>query len=90
MDEDEATIDDPGFLMEVMEVHESIDCAELVLLQHLEEEYKHKEEECIKASSSLVVIGIAVCLPFMRCDTAALSSKILRLQVQLSSASSIL
>lgn len=49
-DDEEATITDPEYLMEVMEAREAVDAADPHTLKSLQEDYKHEEKECVKVS----------------------------------------
>ena len=53
-DDEEATISDPEYLMEVMEAREAVDAADPHTLQSLHEDYKQEENDSVKVSISFL------------------------------------
>jgi hypothetical protein len=50
-DDEEATIADPEYLMEVMEAREIVDAADQSTLQSLQRDYKQKDRDCVEVGS---------------------------------------
>lgn len=52
-DEEEGTMEDPEFLMEMMEAREAVDdAADAKSLTQLQEEYTEKQQDCIQVGVS--------------------------------------